>query len=116
LRFACNLAGRALGRVAVVGSMLIEGFGLAGAGEVGESAGRPVTDSAICATRVVSVSTVGTVRRHSPTKPRPMIPAINPIALRRCRVARPTLKEGSDRICPGCGELDCVLSSLLDAW
>jgi hypothetical protein len=65
---------------------------------------------------VVSVSTVGTVRRHKPTKPRPMIPAINPIALRRCRVARPTLKEGSDRICPGCGELDCVPSSLLDAW
>ena len=56
-------------------------------------------------TRVVSVSTVGTVRKHSPTRPRPMIPAINPMALRRCRVARPTLKDGSDLIRPGCGEL-----------
>ena len=88
--------------------MLIEGFGLTGASEDGESAGMPVSGSAICAIRVVWVSTVGTVRRHKPTKPRPMIPAINPIALRRRRVARPTLKEGSDRICPGCGGLDCV--------
>jgi len=66
-----------------VGSMLIDGAGATGAIEVGEVAGIPVNGSATWAMRSVWVSTVGTVRKHNPTRPRPMIPAISPIALRR---------------------------------
>jgi hypothetical protein len=62
----------------------------------------PVSGPAILATRLVSIRTVGTVLRQSPIRPRPMIPAISPIALRldvarRCCVARPMEPEGSDR-------------------
>lgn len=105
LRLACSFAGLALGLVSVVGSMLIDGVGAAGAvaGAVvgGALAGMPVSGRAMPEMRLVSVRTAGTVLRQSPSRPRPMIPAINPIAprwdlvRRRCCSARPVEPKGS---------------------
>ena len=71
--------------------MLSDGVAAGAAGGVGavaEPMGFPVNGSATWAMRLVSVSTVGTARRHSPTRPRPMMPAMSPMALRRCLPAR----------------------------
>src|SRR5215211_978205 len=95
LRLACNLAGLMLGLTSVVGLMFIDGSA-DWVVVAGESTGMPVSGSTASATRLVLVSTVGTVRRQSPTRPRLMIPAISPIAL-RCFLARLAAKDGSAR-------------------
>ena len=42
------------------------------------------------------MSTVGTARKHSPTRPRAMIPANRPEALRRCRAG--PIRSEKDRL------------------
>jgi hypothetical protein len=98
---ACNVTEVSRLLVGVNGSAFAVGDGVAGTALFAETARMPVREPATWVARSLSVSTAGTERKHSPTRPRAMIPATNPAALRLCRTARPVPAEGSARLCPG---------------
>jgi len=77
------------------------GVAVAGAALLETAAGMLVIGTPISAMSLALVSTVGTMRKHNPTRPNAMIPATSPIALRRRFAASPVAADASERMWPG---------------